>query len=80
VRSVALAKAGGLALFPNPAHTTLPLREPGSAIQLLDALGRSVATATADAAGAATLTLLTVLPGGVYVVRAGLQALRLLVR
>jgi endoglucanase Acf2 len=82
VRSVALAKAGGLALFPNPAHTTATLTGagPGSAVQVLDALGRLVATATADAAGTATLTLPTGLPRGVYVVRAGPQALRLLVR
>jgi endoglucanase Acf2 len=82
VRTVALAKAGGLALFPNPAHTTATLTgaEPGSAVQVLDALGRSVAIATADAAGTATLALPTGLPSGVYVVRAGPHALRLLVR
>jgi hypothetical protein len=82
VRNVALANAGGLALFPNPAHTmaTLTGAGPGSAVQLLDALGRLVATATADAAGTATLTLPAGLPSGVYVVRAGPQALRLLVR
>ena len=82
VRSVALAKAGGLALFPNPAHTaaTLTGASPSSTVQLLDALGRVVATATTDAAGTATLSLPTGLPSGVYVVRAGAQALRLLVR
>ena len=82
VRTVALAKASGLALFPNPAHATATLTgtRPGSAVQLLDALGRTLATATADAAGAATLTLPAGLPSGVYVVRAGSQALRLLVQ
>jgi hypothetical protein len=82
VRSVALSKAGGLVLFPNPAHTTATLTGAGSGstVQLLDALGRLVLTTTADAAGTATLTLPTGLPSGVYVVRAGMQALRLLVR
>jgi hypothetical protein len=49
-------------------------------VQLLDALGRTVATTTADAAGVATLRLPAGLPNGVYVVRAGPQALRLLVQ
>jgi endoglucanase Acf2 len=82
VRTVALAAAGGLALFPNPARTsaTLTGAKPGTAVQLLDALGRTVATTTADAAGVATLRLPAGLPSGVYVVRAGLQALRLLVQ
>jgi endoglucanase Acf2 len=82
VRTVALASAGGLALFPNPAHTsaTLTGAKPGTAVQLLDALGRSMAITTADAAGMATLSLPAGLPPGVYVVRAGTQALRLLVR
>jgi endoglucanase Acf2 len=82
VRTVVLAKAGGLALFPNPAHTTATLTgaSSGSTVQLLDALGRSVATATADEVGTAILTLPAGLPSGVYVVRAGTQALRLLVR
>lgn len=82
VRTVALAAAGGLALFPNPAHTTATLTgaQPGTAVQLLDALGRTVATTTADAAGVATLRLPAGLPTGVYVVRAGPQALRLLVQ
>lgn len=82
VRTVAFAKTGSLALFPNPAHTTATLTgtEPGNAVQLLDGLGRSVTTATADAAGTATLALPTGLPSGVYVVRAGSQALRLLVQ
>jgi endoglucanase Acf2 len=82
VRTVALAKAAGLALFPNPAHTTATLTgaASGCAVQLLDALGRTVATTTADAAGTATLALPAGLPSGVYVVRAGTHALRLLVR
>jgi hypothetical protein len=46
-------------------------------VQVLDALGRCVATATADAGGTAALALPAGLPGGVYVVRAGAQALRL---
>jgi uncharacterized protein YfaS (alpha-2-macroglobulin family) len=50
---------------------------PGAAVQLLDALGRTAATATADATGTATLA--AGLAPGVYVVRAGAQALRLTV-
>jgi hypothetical protein len=46
-------------------------------VQVLDALGRQVATATADATGTAALP--AGLAPGVYVVRAGAQALRLTV-
>jgi endoglucanase Acf2 len=82
VRSVMLAKAGGLALFPNPAHTMATLTGAGSGttVQMLDALGRVVATTTADATGTATLNLPAGQPSGVYIVRAGAQALRLVVQ
>jgi hypothetical protein len=75
------AAAAEAALYPNPARAAATLRgaAPGAAVQLLDALGRLVSTATVDATGTARLALPAGLPGGVYVVRAGLQALRLAV-
>jgi len=72
--------APGLHLFPNPAPagaTTLTGAAPGAPVTVLDALGRPVASATADASGTATLTLPAGLPAGVYLVRAGQHALRL---
>ena len=82
VRTVALTPAAaGLALYPNPAHTSTTLTgvAPAAAVQVLDALGRVVLTATADATGTAALTLPAGLPSGVYVVRSGSQAVRLVV-
>jgi hypothetical protein len=82
VRTIALAgAAAGLSLFPNPAHgaATLTGVAPGQAVQVLDAVGRLVLSATADASGTATLALPAGQPGGVYVVRAGSQAVRLTV-
>jgi hypothetical protein len=81
VRAVALTgAAAGLSLYPNPAPggaATLTGAQPGTVVAVLDALGRPVATALADASGTAAL------PGGlapgVYVVRAGQQAHRLTV-
>ena len=82
VRAVALGGAAGqgLALFPNPAPggtATLMGAQPGAVVTVFDALGRQVATATADAAGTAALALPDGLATGVYVVRVGSQALRL---
>jgi hypothetical protein len=82
VRTVALTgAAAGLNLYPNPTHgaATLVGAQPGAAVTVLDALGRAVTRASADAAGTAALTLPAGLPPGVYVVRAGSQALRLTV-
>ncbi|MDO7873514.1 right-handed parallel beta-helix repeat-containing protein [Hymenobacter sp. ASUV-10] len=83
VRAVARPGAAtGLRMFPNPATTgatTLTGAAPGTVVTVLDALGRPVATATADAAGTATLALPAGQPAGVYVVRAGRQVLRLVV-
>ena len=69
----------GLTLYPNPATGTVLLSNaaPGAVVQVLDALGRVVATATADAGGAARLP--AGLAPGVYVVRAGGAAARLAV-
>ena len=84
VQAVTLAPAaGGLALFPNPSSdgaTMLVGARAGARVQVLDALGRVVITATADAAGTAHLVLPTSVVSGVYVVRTGAQALRLIVK
>jgi len=82
-----LATAAGratatLQLYPNPAHggaATLTGALPGTAVTVMDALGRTVVTATADAAGTAALALPASLPAGVYVVRAGTRAVKLTV-
>jgi hypothetical protein len=83
VRTVALTGAAtGLALFPNPTPdgtATLTGAQPGAVIMVYDALGRTVATATATAAGTAILVLPPGIVSGVYVVRVGSQALRLTV-
>ena len=72
----------GLALYPNPTHSgaaTLTGALPGTTVTVLDALGREVTRATADAAGAAKLALPAGTPAGVYVVRASGKAVRLTV-
>ena len=80
VQTVALAGAG-LALYPNPARTTtLSGAAAGASVQVYNAVGALVLTTTADATGAATLTLPAGLPGGPYLVRTGsAPALRLAV-
>ena len=81
VRAVALKAAAGLSLYPNQATTGTMLTGalPSTVVTVYDALGRLVTSATANAAGTASLTLPVGLPTGVYVVRAGAQALRLTV-
>ncbi len=83
VRTVALASASaGLSLYPNPAVSgvaTLTGAAPGMVVKVLDALGRPVASATADEAGSVALALPPGLAAGVYVVRAGQRAVRLAV-
>jgi hypothetical protein len=72
--------AGSPHLYPNPTTTgvtTLSGLAAGTWVQVLDALGRVVATATTTTGGIAPLVLPVGLPGGVYVVRAGQQAWRL---
>ncbi|MGI4735248.1 MAG: hypothetical protein ACRYG7_08730 [Janthinobacterium lividum] len=77
----ASAGSAGWVLYPNPAGSsgaaTLSGLVPGTAVQVLDALGRQVGAATADASGTAPLP--AGLLGGVYVLRAGTQTLRLAV-
>ena len=63
-------------LYPNPAPgpATLGGAAPGTALQVFDALGRRVATATADASGTAALP--AGLAPGLYLVRAGAGTVR----
>lgn len=82
VRLVGLqGAAAGPSLYPNPASGMARLTGalPKTVVMVFDALGRLVATATADAAGTAALALPAGLPAGVYVVRAGSKSLRLAV-
>ena len=58
---------------------TLKGTQPGAAVTVLNALGRPVASGTADASGTAALALPAGLPTGVYLVRAGSKAVRLTV-
>lgn len=68
-------------LYPNPARTAATVTgvAPGAPLQVADLLGRTVATAVADASGKATLALPASLRAGVYLVRSGTQAVRLTV-
>jgi len=82
VRTVALARAAGLALYPNPTKdgaVTLTGAEAGTVVTVFDTMDRQVLATTADAAGTAPLALPEGLARGVYVVRAGATALRLVV-
>ncbi|GAB3865783.1 hypothetical protein GCM10028824_05170 [Hymenobacter segetis] len=75
------ASATKLVCFPQPAHTgtTVVGAMPGARLTLSDALGRTLATTTASADGRAELALPAGLAAGVYVVRSGTQATRLVV-
>jgi uncharacterized protein (DUF2141 family) len=80
--ATAPGRAGtALQLYPNPTHgaATLTGAQPEASVTVYDALGRAVLSATANAAGTATLALPAGLPTGVYVVRTGSRALRLTV-
>ena len=70
-----------LVCYPQPAHagTTITGAPAGAHLLLTDALGRTLATATANTDGRAELTLPAGLAAGVYVVRSGSLATRLLV-
>ncbi|AHJ95882.1 hypothetical protein Hsw_0287 [Hymenobacter swuensis DY53] len=70
-----------LYLYPNPASNgavTLMGAPPGTAVMVLDALGRPVLRTTADATGTARLLLPAAQLAGLYLVRCGAQAVRLL--
>lgn len=82
VRTVRVGGPAALALFHNPAHSgaaTLTGTQPGTLVRIFDALGRQVLAATADAGGTAALALPAGHVTGVYVVRVGSKALRLVV-
>ena len=81
VRTVAVRAPAGLALFPNPTAraATLTGASPNAAVAVVDAVGRCVLTARTDASGTAALVLPAGAATGVYVVRVGSQALRLVV-
>ena len=68
-------------LWPNPAHERVQLTggQAGQAVELYDALGRRVSTAVLSRAGTLELALPATLRPGVYLVRSGGQARRLLV-
>jgi hypothetical protein len=70
-------ETAGLTVYPNPTRAVATLRGagPGATVQVLDALGRTVATATADATGETRLA--ASLPVGVYVVRSSGRTVRL---
>ncbi|MGI4869755.1 MAG: T9SS type A sorting domain-containing protein [Janthinobacterium lividum] len=76
----ALAQASELVLLPNPTYgaATLLGAGAGTLVQVFDVLGRVAATATADAEG--TTLLPAGLVPGVYLVRAGAAATRLVVQ
>ena len=83
VRVVAWQPApAALCLFPNPAHeaATVLNAAPGARVAVLDTQGRVVATALADATGQVALLLPVGLASGLYAVRAGSQATRLVVK
>lgn len=82
VRPVVVLPRTGLALFPNPTTraATLTGAPSGAVVTVVDALGRRVLLARADAAGTAPLVLPASYATGVYVVHVGSQALRLVVQ
>ena len=75
------AQAAALALWPNPARTAATLRLPATAtartVLVADALGRVVRQLPLPAQAAALTLDLSGLPAGVYVVRCGAAAARL---
>lgn len=80
VCSVGLTNATGIALYPNPTHqlATLTGAAPKATVQVFDTLGRTLLIVMADTEGTARLLFPSGLVPGVYIVRTGSQALRLL--
>ncbi len=76
----AVVSTASLALWPNPAHTSVSLSgaDARAAVRILDLAGRTLRMVTADAAGEATLSL-NGLPAGIYLVRTGAATQRLVV-
>ncbi len=79
--AAAAPAVAALRLYPNPARSAVAVAGAvaRAAVVVLDGLGRVVTTATADAAGTASLVLPTGLAAGVYVVKCAGQTLRLVV-
>lgn len=76
----AVARVGGFRLAPNPAASSVRLiGAPAGLVIVFDGLGRVVRTATAAGGTAETGVSVEGLPAGLYVVRAGGQARRLVV-
>jgi len=82
VRTVLLEGQSGPVVYPNPTTGTATLlgSTPGALVLVFDALGRVVLRTTAAADGSAALVLPAGLATGLYIVRAGTQALRLVVK
>ncbi|WP_305013236.1 T9SS type A sorting domain-containing protein [Hymenobacter mellowenesis] len=76
-----LAGQAPFALYPNPAHSAFTVEglPPEQVVEVLDALGRRVAGGHVPLQGPLYLALPHALPPGLYVVRSGSQAQRLLV-
>ena len=77
-----LAPAAPLVLYPNPATTVQAVRLEGTAhasVQVLDLMGRHIATTRTDATGVAEISTAGLAPG-VYIVRVGTSSKRLVVQ
>jgi hypothetical protein len=79
--ATATRNATFITLFPNPVHSTATINgaEPYTQFAVLDALGRVVLTATADADGTARLALPERLPAGIYLLHSSEQVRRLVI-
>ena len=81
VRAVAVGGKALLTLYPNPARGAVQVlgAAAGALLEVFDATGRRISTATAGADGTALLALPAGLAAGVYVVKSGSQVQRLMV-
>ncbi|WP_210520328.1 T9SS type A sorting domain-containing protein [Hymenobacter terricola] len=81
--SASVAQHTAISLYPNPAHHSVVLTLPAAAVarpvQLIDALGRTIRTLALPANATEATLDLTGLSTGMYVVRCGLAAERLVV-
>ncbi|GAA3987355.1 T9SS type A sorting domain-containing protein [Hymenobacter antarcticus] len=75
------AAGSAFTVYPNPARTAVSVAglPPGQTVQVLDVLGRVLLAGTVPARGELQLALPAGLPAGLYLVRAGTQAQRLVV-
>jgi len=81
VRAVQVGSKALLILWPNPAHgeVRVPGATAGAPLEVFDATGRRISTATAGADGTGRLALPAGLAAGVCVVKSGSQVQRLTV-